>query len=338
MPIETQSEVAAAFDNYLRFGVSGLTRHDREIMRARYVADPRMSAELGAIGIRASQSGGSGSAGGYSVPDEAMPPIVEALKAFGGMRAVSTVLQTRTGADLPIPNDDDTSMVGEIINENTNHAEGDIALGQVFLQGFTYSSKIIKVSRQFLQDFNGNVAAYLGGKIGARIGRIQNTHFTTGDGSSKPLGIVPASSSGVLAASASAVAYDELVDLMQAVDPAYQGNGKWMLNLSTLGMIRKLADVNGQPLWGTLASEGPDTVLGKPYIINQDMPNVTTGSKSVLYGDFSNYYIRDVGNVIVLRLDERFAAELQVAFIGFLRSDGDLVDAGTNPVKHLIQA
>ena len=332
---ETQSEVGAAFDQYLRFGFGGLTRHERELMQARYYADPRMSMELAALGIRASQGAGSGSGGGYSVPDEDMPPIVEALKAFGGMRAVSTVVQTRSGADLPIPTDDDTSAVGEIINENTEHAEGDIAFGQVILQGFLYSSKIIKVSRQFLQDFNGDVAMYLGRKIGTRIGRIQNTHFTTGDGSSKPRGVVTASTLGKLAAGAAAITYDELVDLMHSVDPAYQANGRWMLNFTTLGMIQKLTDSNGQPL---MASEGPATILGRPYIINQDMPEATNGLKSVLYGDFSNYHIRDVGNVIVLRLDERFADKLQVGFIGFLRSDGDLVDAGTNPVKHLVQA
>ncbi len=335
---ETQSEVGAAFDRYLRFGFGGLTRHDRDIMQARYIADPRMSMELAALGIRASQSVGSGSGGGYSVPDEDMPSIVEALKAFGGMRTVSTVVQTRSGADLPIPTDDDTSAVGEIINENTEHGEGDIAFGQVILQGFLYSSKIIKVSRQFLQDFNGDIAAYLGRKIGARIGRIQNTHFTTGDGSSKPRGVVTASTLGKTAAGATVITYDELVELMHAVDPAYQANGQWMLNFTTLGMIQKLTDLNGQPLWGPMASEGPETILGRPYIINQDMPDATTGSKSLTYGNFSSYHIRDVGNAVVLRLDERFADKLQVGFIGFLRSDGDLVDAGTNPVKHLVQA
>lgn len=332
---ETQSEVGAAFDRYLRFGFGGLTRHDRDIMQARYIADPRMSMELAALGIRASQSVGSGSGGGYSVPDEDMPSIVEALKAFGGMRTVSTVVQTRSGADLPIPTDDDTSAVGEIINENTEHGEGDIAFGQVILQGFLYSSKIIKVSRQFLQDFNGDIAAYLGRKIAQRIGRIQNTHFTIGDGSSKPRGVVTASTLGKTAAGAAAITYDELVDLMHSVDPAYQANGQWMLNFTTLGSIRKLTDSNGQAL---MASEGPDTILGRPYIINQDMPDATTGTTSLLYGDLSNYHIRDVGNVIVLRLDERFADKLQVGFVGFMRSDGDLVDAGTNPVKHLVQA
>ena len=324
-----------AYLNYVRFGIAGLSSDDRAVMSARYVGDPRMG---GSPSIRNAQSVGSGSGGGYSVPDEAMRPIVEAMKAFGGMRGVATIVPTASGADLPIPTDNDTGVAGEIITENSTHNDGDIAFGQVVLQSFLYSSKIVKVSRQLLQDSSVDLNAYIGRKLGQRLGRIQNTHFTTGDGSSKPRGIVTASTLGKTAAGAAAITYDELVDLMHSVDPAYQANAKWMTNFATLAIVRKLKDSSNMPVWAPMANGMPDTILGRPYIINQDMPAATTGLKSVLYGDFSNYHIRDAGNVILLRLEERYADALQVGFLAFLRSDGDLVDAGTNPVKHLIQA
>lgn len=332
---ERTKQEGAAYLNYVRFGIAGLDADDRAIMASRYVGDPRMG---GLPSIRGAQSVGSGSGGGYTVPDEAMRPIVEAMKAFGGMRAVSTIVPTSTGADLPIPTDNDTSVSGEIITENSTHNDGDITFGQVVLQSFLYSSKVVKVSRQLLQDSSVDLNAYIGRKLGQRIGRIQNTHFTTGDGSSKPRGVVTASTLGKTAAGAAAITYDEIVDLMHSVDPAYQPNGRWMLNFTTLGLVRKLKDSANMPVWAPMANGMPDTILGRPYIINQDMPAATTGLKSVLYGDFSNYHIRDAGNVILLRLEERYADALQVGFLAFLRSDGDLVDAGTNPVKHLIQA
>lgn len=324
-----------AYLNYVRFGISGLSSEDRAIMAGRYVGDPRMG---GVPTIRGAQGVGSGSGGAYTVPDEAMRPIMEALKLFGGMRAVATTVPTATGADLPIPTDNDTSVSGEIITENSAHNDGDITFGQVVLQSFLYSSKIVKVSRQLLQDSSVDLNAYIGRKLGQRIGRIQNLHFTTGDGSSKPRGVVTASTLGKTAAGAAAITYDELVDLMHSVDPAYQPNARWMMNFTTLGLVRKLKDSSNMPVWAPMANGMPDTILGRPYQINQDMPAATTGLKSVLYGDFSNYHIRDAGNVILLRLEERYADALQVGFLAFLRSDGDLVDAGTNPVKHLIQA
>jgi hypothetical protein len=38
-----------------------------------------------------------------------------------------------------------------------------------------------------------------------------------------------------------------------------------------------------------------------------------------------------------MRLDELFAQCRQVAFLAFSRHDGDLLDAGTHPVKYLTQ-
>jgi hypothetical protein len=69
-------------------------------------------------------------------------------------------------------------------------------------------------------------------------------------------------------------------------------------------------------------------------VINQSM--TTPGpAKSMLFGDFSKYIIRDVREVELRRLDERFAVLGQVAFLAFARADGDLLDAGTHPVKYM---
>jgi len=61
---------------------------------------------------------------------------------------------------------------------------------------------------------------------------------------------------------------------------------------------------------------------------------MAANAKSILFGDLSKYQIREVTDVVMLRLNERYAEAHQVAFLAFQRSDGDLVDAGTNPVKH----
>jgi HK97 family phage major capsid protein len=62
----------------------------------------------------------------------------------------------------------------------------------------------------------------------------------------------------------------------------------------------------------------------------------TTGTKAILFGALQKYLIRDVLSVTLLRLDERYADFHQVAFLAFARADGDLLNAGTNPVKHFV--
>ncbi len=107
-----------------------------------------------------------------------------------------------------------------------------------------------------------------------------------------------------------------------------------MMNDNSLSKIKLLTDSQGRPLWiPGLVNGAPDTLLGSPYVINQDMATMTISAKSILFGDFSKYLIRDVRDVTLLRLDERYAEFLQVAFLAFMRTDGDLLNAGTVPIR-----
>jgi len=65
--------------------------------------------------------------------------------------------------------------------------------------------------------------------------------------------------------------------------------------------------------------------------------SIATGNKTVLFGDFSGYAVRVAGGINVLRMDERYADELNVGFIAYKRVDGDLISAGA-PLKVLQQA
>lgn len=284
---------------------------------------------------------GTGSSGGFTVPDEMMRTLEVALLRFGGMRQVSDIIRTASGAAMPWPTVNDTSQSGEILTENTQVNQQDVVFAQLILDAFKYSSKMILVPVELLQDSAVNIPEYLGEALGTRIGRITNTHFTTGDGSAKPRGVVTASSLGKTggAGQTTSVTYADLVDLQHSVDPEYRSNARWMFHDLTLRNLKKLLDAENRPLWAPgIAVREPDTILGQPYVINQAVAQMAASAKSIIFGDFSKYKIRDVQDVILRRLDERFADFHQVAFLAFSRHDGDLLDAGTGPVKHYINA
>ena len=131
------------------------------------------------------------------------------------------------------------------------------------------------------------------------------------------------------------VIYDDIVDLVYSVDKAYRQNAKFMMNDSTVKAIRKLKDGNGLPLWQpTLQAGEPDSLIGYPVVINNDVAAMAASAKSILFGDFKKYKVRRVKDVTLLRLVERYAEAHQVGFLAFARFDGDLLDAGTDPIKH----
>ncbi len=313
-----------AFNHYLRNGLAGMS----EELRA--VAVPR---------FQAAQGTGSDSAGGYTVPEGFYGQMDSAMLAYGGMLEVAFTLTTSSGNELPIPTDNDTSNSGAIIGENPpSVTEQDVTFGAVRLGAHTYTSKMIRVSNQLLQDSAFNLNSFLADKLATRLARIQNLHFTTGDGAGKPWGAVPMSTLGVTAA-ATDVSMDNLIELHHSVDPAYRSNARFMFNDATLLVLKKKKDGQGRWLWQSgIAVREPDTIDGRPYTINQQMASIASGAKSILFGDFSKYYIRRVAGTMVLRLTERYAELNQTAFVSFQRADGVLVDAGTHPLKHIVHA
>lgn len=278
-------------------------------------------------------------AGGYTVPDEMMRAIEVSMLTFGNVRAAATVITTTTGADLPIPTVNDTGNVGVILAENTQIAQQDMTFAQLVLNAYKYSSKGILVSAELMQDSSVNLPAFIGERLGERIARITNQHFTTGTGSSQPNGIVTAAGdSGVTTASNTAITWPELMSLKHSVDPAYRVGGAWMCDDAIVKLMKTMLDSTNRPIWQQSIVPGqPASLDGDPVIVNNDM---ATGSaaKALIYGNLAKYIVREVRGITVLRLDERYADYHQTGFLAFARYDGDLLDAGTDPVKYLTLA
>lgn len=280
--------------------------------------------------------------GGETIPTGFMYELERAMLTFGGMLQACRILRTPTGNDMVWPTSNDTSNAGVQINEVVDSTvlamtEQTVATSSVTLKAWDFGSKIIRVTRDLLQDSAFDFASLIGQIIGERLGRIINTKATTGAGTTTMYGIVPASTLGKTATAKTVFTADELLDLKYSVDEAYAR--AWMMKRATKGALRKLKDSNGQYLWQPSLQVGaPATFDGDPIYENTDMPAATGSLKPVLYGDFQKYVIRQVNGMTVMRSEERYMEYNQVAFVGIIRADGNLVDAGTHPVKYLQMA
>jgi len=319
--IPGSSNYDVAFRQWLRGGMGSLDGVQQRMMRQNAASSGLGQGEQRALGIA------TGGAGGYTVPQGFLRKITEYQKLFGGVRQVADVIQTQAGNALPWPSIDDTANVGAILAENTGMTQQDVAFTTKTLNAYMYTSLLVLVSYQLLEDTAFDLEAKLGQWLGTRIGRIQNTHFTTGTGTAQPEGIQTNSTVGVTLATGNttSVTYGGLIDLISSVDPAYRqgGNAKFMMSDAALATIRKLTDSQNRPLWEPSVQAGsPDMLLGYPIVLNQDMPVPAANAKSILFGDFNQgYIIRDVIGIQVTRLDERYADALQVGFFAFARSD-----------------
>lgn len=287
----------------------------------------------------------TGGAGQETIAEGFSGEMERVTLAYADVRRVCRVIRTASGNALPWPKVDDTGNSGVKLDEATTiGASVDPTFSAVTFNAYKYSSKPVFVSQELLEDSYFNLSSEIAGMLGERLGRIEGSATTVGDGSGDPNGIVTAAGTGVTSAAAAAFTPDELIGLVHSVDPSNRMGPSvgFMFHDTALLYIRKFKDANGQYLWqpGMGMSE-PNTVLGFPYTINQSMePLVSnvpvTAKKHVLFGDFSKYVIRLVAADRFYRLDERYRDLDQSAFIAFRRLDGDTIKASA--LKVLLQA
>lgn len=309
------------FDRWVRNGMSNLSDEDIAHIRNRPKGD---------------LSKGDAQRGGYLAPGDFTAQLLERLKAFGGVRqSGATVIQTESGNDIDWPTVDETAEEGEIVNESQIASDGDMDFGLVGIRAHKYSSKVLAVPIELLMDAKIDIVAFIQRALGTRIARIQNRHFTTGTGSNQPRGFVSAAAVGrtTTTGQTTSLIYEDFVELEHSIDPAYRQSGnhcKWQFHDTVLKTIKKLKDSTGRPLWAPgISSAEPDTLLRYGYTINQHMSSsIAASEKTVAFGDFSKYVIRDVMNVTLLRFDDSaYAKKGQVGFLAFARADGNVIDA-----------
>ena len=299
---------------------------------------------------RANLSAQTGTSGGYFRAPGTLTSMFEInMLAFGGVRQVADIITTQTGEPLLLPTVNDTGNSGALLAENTTMGSGvnpSFALKR--FDAYKFSSTPVLIPTELLEDAQYDIAGYIGQALGERIGRASAVYYATGTGASQPEGIVTGSTLGVTTASGTAIKFDELVQLVHSVDPAYRnmpGVG-WLMHDQVMSYIRQIKDGTGRPLWisgenyNAGVREGqPATLLGYAINICQEMASsVATTNKTALFGLLPKYKIRRVRDVRMYRLVERYRDLDQDGFVAFVREDGRMIDAGTAPIKHLLQA
>ena len=269
---------------------------------------------------------GTDSEGGFLVPDEFERTLVEALEEENIFRRLANVITTSSGdRKIPVVASKGTASW---IDEEGAIPESDDSFGQVSIGAYKLAT-MIKVSEELLNDSVFNLESYITREFARRIGNKEEEAFFVGDGTGKPTGILNATGGGqvgVTAASATAITLDEVLDLFYSLKAPYRNKAVFVMNDATIKAIRKLKDGNGQYLWQPSIQAGtPDTILNRPLYTSSYVPTIEAGAKTVVFGDFSYYWVADRQGRVFKRLNELYAVTGQVGFIATQWVDGKLI-------------
>lgn len=270
-------------------------------------------------------------AGGHTVGTAFYAQLVDHLiEVSGVMQAGPTVLITDKGENLPIPRTTAHSTTTSEIAEGAAITESDPTFNQIVLGAYKYGV-LVQVSYELIEDTYIDLLGYLAMQAGRAVGNAFGTRLVTGTGSSQPQGVATAATVGVTGGAGVTGAFtaDNLIDLYFSVIAPYRSSPAcaWLMKDATLAAVRKLKDTTNQYLWQpSLQQNVPDTLLGKPVYTDPAVAGVAVSARSVLFGDFSRYFVRQVKDIRFERSDDyAFNADL-ATFKCVLRGDGGLAD------------
>ena len=263
-----------------------------------------------------------------TVPKSFYDQVFDVARLVGPMLDVGQRINTASGEDITIPTLTAYSTATLTAAAGTV-AESEPTYSSITLGAYKYGL-LIPVAAELVSDAGFDISAHIAEQAGNGLGYAVNSALTTGDGSSKPNGVVTAAGSGVTGGTGVVGAFtaDDLIDLQYSLDGAARRlpGVAYMAAGATIGAMRKLKDDAGNYLY-QVGVGTPDTFAGYGVIENPAMAAIGTGAKSVLFGHMPSYKVRVAGGIqVATSTDYAFNTDT-ITYRVMMRVDGDLTHA-----------
>jgi HK97 family phage major capsid protein len=272
---------------------------------------------------------GVAAGGGNTVPTSFVRALYDYLEVYSGMRRTNaTIVTTSSGEALDFPKVV-AGGTATLVEEGSAIAEADPGFGKMTLNAYKYG-QLLQITSELASDTGVDLVGFAARDFGRALGRVTDNQYVNGTGSSAPQGVLKAIGTAVTGGTGvvGVPTFGNLIDMVYGVNEEYRANGaQWLMRDATAGTIRKITDVDGQFLWQPSTQVGtPDRLLGFPVVTDPFVAATGTGVVSIAFGDFSTFYIRDVGSVRVERSDDYAFANDLITWRALLRTDSDLID------------
>lgn len=250
--------------------------------------------------------------GGYLLPADFEAKLLDAVSNAGVLRGLCTEISTERDTFLPIvtgygkpawvPEGGALPLVRDQFD-------------RVSLVPHTLAATI-RVTRELLKDSAVDIEKYLADTFAQRLTEAEEEAFITGDGVSKPTGLIKQASVGCETQNVGTITLDDVLNLIFSVPEKYRRNGVLLMNDATLLHLYRLCAAQGTNLWFGKTNDGKDdTFFGMRIARCAAMPDMASGNVPILFGDFRQAFISDCGKRSMKRLKELFALNDHIGFV-----------------------
>jgi HK97 family phage major capsid protein len=281
---------------------------------------------------------GVDSDGGYLLPEATAGRIVKKVYELSPIRQIANVMTISTNS-LEGINDLDEAAAGWTTETGTRSDSSTPTVGKYAIEAFEMYA-MPKATQKVLDDSAIDIEAWLMDKVASKMARLETAAFVTGNGVGKPRGFTDyttaATADGTRAwgtiesvksgKNGGFTNFDYLFDLEAAFKTAYLANARFVTNRAVVSELRKAKNATTNEYFLQPGVAGmPATFMGYPITICQDMPTLTTGSKSLYFGDFREAY-QIVDRVGIRTLRDPYTAKPYIVFYSTKRVGGGVVN------------
>ena len=267
----------------------------------------------------------TGATGGFMIPEIFSKQLFSYAADDSPTRMLSTQINWKGDGAFPVVTAFGTSY---LVTEGSDVTTTNPTLAQKTVSGFQLMYNVdvpIKLINNSAYPFDSELLKWWG---------ISNANkeedlYAVGAGTTEPFGLTVLATNGSETAANSAISANDVVDWYYDVPFKYRKKSSWIVNDSTILLIRKIVNAvttSGATsyVWSPGLGGEPDTLMGRPIYPSDGMAALTAGGKVGVFGDISQYQVVDFGSPLLIRDPYTVAITGRVRFVGHRLIDAAL--------------
>lgn len=270
--------------------------------------------------IRAGEIQLTQGANGAIIPVSIANKIIVAVKDMVPFLTLSDVINTTGKLSVPVYGEDATNYINaDYVEEGTALTDNVGKFITVDLTGYVIGALAL-VSNKLITNSDIDIVNFIVNQVARALAEKLEKEFTVGT-SNKITGVLSAKTS-ITAASATAITYDELINLKHSIKQQFRKNAVWLMNDTTYTAICKLKDNDGRPYF----KDDDYMLLNNRVIVTDSMPEIAQSAKVIVFADLSGYTIKGAKAVEVTVLRERYAEKNMIGVMAYAEYDAKITD------------
>lgn len=187
------------------------------------------------------------------------------------------------------------------------------------------SGALTLIGRSIINNVGVDVVDFIIEQMAREIAIFMDAELLVGT-PTKATGAI-ATTSTVVAGSTSKISADKLIELQAKVPRVFQREACWTMHPDTFTAVRKLKDGEGRYLLQPNFAGGAEFILlGKPVEVSENMPEISSAAKAILYGNYSGLGMNMSEDISIEVLTEKYATMHALGVVAWFEFDSDVID------------